>query len=177
MCSPARFWANDVGSFDTNPEDSAQSNWLAYYLRMKKTEVIVLAAGKGTRMRSNEPKVLQMLGGRSLLDHVLAAVRGAIPSRIYVVYGHGGDAVRRSESGDDINWVQQEPQLGTGHAVSKVMPSIDPAADALAVKIYVHPFDFGAKDILHLETVLSTNDAVVQDTVCVPPDVVPTAYS
>ena len=76
---------------------------------MKKTEVIVLAAGKGTRMRSDEPKVLQMLGGRSLLDHVLGAVRGATPSRIYVVYGHGGDAVRQSMLGDDINWVQQEP--------------------------------------------------------------------
>ena len=62
---------------------------------MKDTEVIVLAAGKGTRMCSDEPKVLQMLGGRSLLDHVLGAVRGAAPSRIYVVYGHGGDAVRR----------------------------------------------------------------------------------
>jgi bifunctional UDP-N-acetylglucosamine pyrophosphorylase/glucosamine-1-phosphate N-acetyltransferase len=100
---------------------------------MKKTEVIVLAAGKGTRMRSNEPKVLQMLGGRSLLDHVLSAVRGASPSRIYVVYGHGGDAVRRTTLGDDINWVQQEPQLGTGHAVSQVMPSVDPAANVLVV--------------------------------------------
>ena len=100
---------------------------------MKDTEVIVLAAGKGTRMRSDEPKVLQMLGGRPLLDHVLGAVRGATPSRIYVVYGHGGDAVRQSMLGDDINWVQQEQQLGTGHAVSKVMPFVDPAADVLVV--------------------------------------------
>jgi bifunctional UDP-N-acetylglucosamine pyrophosphorylase/glucosamine-1-phosphate N-acetyltransferase len=100
---------------------------------MKKTEVIVLAAGKGTRMRSDKPKMLQTLGGRPLLDHVLRAVRGAAPSRIYVVYGHGGDAVRRSMLDDDINWVQQEQQLGTGHAVSMVMPSVDPAANVLVV--------------------------------------------
>ena len=80
-----------------------------------------------------KPKVLQMLGGRSLLDHVLAAVRGTTPSRIYVVYGHGGDTVCRATLGDDISWVKQEPQLGTGHAVSQVMPFVDPVADVLVV--------------------------------------------
>ena len=100
---------------------------------MKKTEVIVLAAGKGTRMHSDEPKVLQVLGGQSLLDHVLGAVRGVTPSRIYVVYGHGGETVRRSTVGNDINWVQQESPLGTGHAVSQAMPFVDPAADVLVV--------------------------------------------
>ena len=101
---------------------------------MKKTEVIVLAAGKGTRMRSNEPKVLQMLGGRSLLDHVLGAVRGAHSiSNFTWSMVTAGDAVRRMTLGDDINWVQQEPQLGTGHAVSQVMPSVDPAANVLVV--------------------------------------------
>ena len=79
---------------------------------MKKTEVIVLAAGKGSRMHSDNPKVLQLLGGQSLLDHVLAAVRAAAPSRIHVVYGHGGETVPQATLGDDINWVKQEPQLG-----------------------------------------------------------------
>ncbi len=119
---------------------------------MKKTEVIVLAAGKGTRMRSDEPKVLQMLGGRSLLDHVLGAVRGATPSQIYVVYGHGGDAVRRMTLGDDVNWVQQEPQLGTGHAVSQVMPSVDPAADVLVV--------YGDVPLIQTQTLVRLFEAV-----------------
>jgi len=93
-----------------------------------------------------------MLGGRSLLDHVLGAVRGATPSRIYVVYGHGGDTVRRMTLGDDINWVQQEPQLGTGHAVSQVMPSVDPAADVLVV--------YGDVPLIQTQTLVRLVEAV-----------------
>ena len=100
---------------------------------MKKTEVIVLAAGKGTRMHSDDPKVLQILGGWTLLDHVLRTARAVAPSRIHVVYGHGGEAVQRETLGTDINWVHQEPQLGTGHAVSRAIPFVDRGADVLVV--------------------------------------------
>jgi bifunctional UDP-N-acetylglucosamine pyrophosphorylase/glucosamine-1-phosphate N-acetyltransferase len=118
---------------------------------MKKTEVIVLAAGKGSRMHSDEPKVLQLLGGQSLLDHVLEAARGVSPHRIFVVYGHDGETVRRSTQGDDINWIEQNPQLGTGHAVSQVMPSVDPAADVLVV--------YGDVPLVRTETLVRLVDA------------------
>ncbi|MBT6732071.1 MAG: NTP transferase domain-containing protein, partial [Acidiferrobacteraceae bacterium] len=81
-------------------------------------EVIVLAAGKGTRMRSALPKVLHRLAGRPLLDHVLRTAALLEPARIHVVCGYGAQAVREQlgESGN-INWVEQVEQLGTGHAV------------------------------------------------------------
>ncbi len=100
---------------------------------MKNIEVIILAAGKGTRMCSDEPKVMQMLGGMSLLDHVLLAVRGVGPSRIHIVYGHNGQSVRQSISGSDINWVEQDRQLGTAHAVSLAMSFVQQTSDVLVV--------------------------------------------
>ncbi|HBG29935.1 MAG TPA: bifunctional N-acetylglucosamine-1-phosphate uridyltransferase/glucosamine-1-phosphate acetyltransferase, partial [Gammaproteobacteria bacterium] len=77
------------------------------------TSVIVLAAGKGTRMNSALPKVLQPLGGEPLLAHVLSAARALSPAAIHVVVGHGMDAVRRACDGDDLRWVEQAEQLGT----------------------------------------------------------------
>ncbi len=100
---------------------------------MKRTEVIVLAAGKGTRMHSDAPKVLQTLGGLSLIDHVLGSVRALQPSRIHVVYGYGGGAVKDVTEGDDLNWVEQTEQLGTGHAVSQAIPFVDQDSDVLVV--------------------------------------------
>ena len=100
---------------------------------MERTEVIVLAAGKGRRMRSELPKVLERVGGKALLDHVLTAVRGVDPTRIHVVYGHGGKAVREVVCEPDINWVEQEAQLGTGDAVAQAMPFVDVTSDVLVV--------------------------------------------
>lgn len=85
-------------------------------------EVIVLAAGKGTRMHSDLPKVLHPLAGRPMILHVLDTARGLEPVRISVVYGHGGEAVRSAVVEDDIRWVLQEPQNGTGHAVQVALP-------------------------------------------------------
>ena len=79
--------------------------------------VVVLAAGKGTRMRSNKPKVLHRLAGVSLLDHVLSTARSLDAARLCVVIGHGSEQVRESISASDIIFVEQNPQLGTGHAV------------------------------------------------------------
>jgi bifunctional UDP-N-acetylglucosamine pyrophosphorylase/glucosamine-1-phosphate N-acetyltransferase len=77
---------------------------------------LILAAGKGTRMKSRTPKVLHALCGRSLLGHVLGAAAAANPERRLVVIGHGAESVE-SAFGDGVEFVLQREQLGTGHAV------------------------------------------------------------
>ena len=90
-----------------------------------KLAVVILAAGKGTRMRSRMPKVLQPLAGRPLLAHVIERAQALSPSSIHVVYGHGGDQVRDLFADwDGLTWVHQEQQLGTGHAVAEALPAI-----------------------------------------------------
>lgn len=89
-------------------------------------QAVILAAGKGTRMRSDLPKVLHEIGGRPLLDHVLAAVREVGMDRIVVVVGHQAERVRRTFAADDLEFVLQEPQLGTGHAVQVAVPALAP---------------------------------------------------
>ena len=86
--------------------------------------VVILAAGQGKRMNSDLPKVLQPLAGRPLLKHVIDSARALKPDAIYVVYGHGGSQVQAAVPGDDIDWVLQSQQLGTGHAVMQAMPLI-----------------------------------------------------
>jgi UDP-N-acetylglucosamine diphosphorylase/glucosamine-1-phosphate N-acetyltransferase len=93
---------------------------------MNTLQAVVLAAGKGTRMKSDKAKVLHEIGGRSLLAHVLAAVRGAgIPSSVVVV-GHQAAAVQAAVAALDVRFVLQEPQLGTGHAVQMAVPALVP---------------------------------------------------
>ncbi|MCF8192189.1 MAG: bifunctional UDP-N-acetylglucosamine diphosphorylase/glucosamine-1-phosphate N-acetyltransferase GlmU [Burkholderiales bacterium] len=87
--------------------------------------IVVLAAGKGTRMRSELPKVLHPLAGRSLVEHVLATAAELSPSATCVVYGHGGDAVPQALGGRGVLFALQAPQLGTGHAVMQALPQID----------------------------------------------------
>jgi len=97
-------------------------------------EVIILAAGKGTRMRSALPKVLHQLAGQPLIQHVLDTVRELSPDRIHVVHGHGAERVREClADADDVNWVEQAEQLGTGHAVSQALPDVKPDARVLIV--------------------------------------------
>lgn len=86
--------------------------------------VVVLAAGQGKRMHSDLPKVLQPLGGKPLLAHVLEAARALSPEAIHVVYGHGGDRVRETFQEPDLDWCLQAEQLGTGHAVAQALPMI-----------------------------------------------------
>ena len=87
-------------------------------------EAVVLAAGKGTRMKSDKPKVLHLLDGRPLLAHVLDTARDAGISRTVVVVGHQAERVREVCGADDLAFVVQEPQLGTGHAVQVAMPAL-----------------------------------------------------
>lgn len=86
------------------------------------TSVIILAAGKGTRMRSRLPKVLQPLAGRSLLDHVIRAAKEVQADKIITIFGHGGEQVQQAFSHENIQWVEQAQQLGTGHAVQMTLP-------------------------------------------------------
>ncbi|MEE4185419.1 MAG: bifunctional UDP-N-acetylglucosamine diphosphorylase/glucosamine-1-phosphate N-acetyltransferase GlmU [Gammaproteobacteria bacterium] len=96
--------------------------------------VVILAAGQGTRMRSALPKVLQPLAGRPMLAHVLATAAALRPGKLCVVYGHGGEAVRERFPEFDADWVLQAPQLGTGHAVQQALPHLD--RDAVALVLY-----------------------------------------
>ena len=86
------------------------------------TTVIILAAGKGTRMRSLLPKVLQPLAGRPLLGHVIETAKKLQADNIITIYGHGGDLVQNAFQHENIQWVEQKEQLGTGHAVKVTLP-------------------------------------------------------
>ena len=96
--------------------------------------VVILAAGQGKRMRSHLPKVLQPLGGRPLIEHVLATARALKPARICVVYGHGGEQVPQALGARGITLVEQRPQLGTGHALAQALPQL--AAAGLTLVLY-----------------------------------------
>lgn len=81
-----------------------------------------MAAGQGTRMKSSLPKVLHRLGGTSLLQHVMQAVAALGADRTIVVTGHGAEAVEASVAAENLHFVRQVPQLGTGHAVRQAVP-------------------------------------------------------
>ena len=93
--------------------------------------IVILAAGKGTRMQSLMPKVLHKLAGKALLQHVIDAAKQLNPSKIIVVYGYGGNAVPEAFTHENIVWVEQKEQLGTGHAVQQAAPHLDKDATTL----------------------------------------------
>jgi bifunctional UDP-N-acetylglucosamine pyrophosphorylase/glucosamine-1-phosphate N-acetyltransferase len=98
--------------------------------------VIILAAGKGTRMNSRLPKVLQPLAGKPLLAHVLAQTARIEADRVITVYGHGGDTVKAaftcpSHAHQTIDWVEQAEQKGTGHAVQVTLPVLPETGKSL----------------------------------------------
>ena len=96
-------------------------------------DVVILAAGQGTRMRSRLPKVLQPLAGRPMLAHVMDMAAGLDGARLHVVYGHGGATVPAAFSDMGVNWVEQAEQLGTGHAVEQAMPGIEDGSTVLVL--------------------------------------------
>ncbi|MFT6407555.1 MAG: bifunctional UDP-N-acetylglucosamine pyrophosphorylase/glucosamine-1-phosphate N-acetyltransferase [Arenicella sp.] len=97
-------------------------------MSQKSLHIVILAAGKGSRMRSELPKVLHKVAGKSLLGHVIDSALELKPEKIHVVVGHGKDLVinafAKHRSNNLLNWVEQTEQLGTGHAVSQALPSI-----------------------------------------------------
>lgn len=97
-------------------------------------QIVILAAGQGKRMRSSLPKVLQPIAARAMLTHVIDTARALAPSKICVVYGHGGDQVRAAITDPDLAWAEQAQQLGTGHAVQQALPEL--SNDGMALILY-----------------------------------------
>ena len=106
--------------------------------------VVILAAGQGKRMHSALPKVLHRLAGRPLLEHVIKTARGLAPARICIIYGHGGEQVPNALRADDLIFVKQEPQLGTGDALRQALPHLDARKNTLVL--------YGDVPLLALET-------------------------
>jgi bifunctional UDP-N-acetylglucosamine pyrophosphorylase/glucosamine-1-phosphate N-acetyltransferase len=113
-------------------------------MSIPKLNVVILAAGKGTRMFSDLPKVLHPIAGMPMLAHVVDTARQLNPAKLCVVYGFGGDAVPRTITGDDITWVLQEEQKGTGHAVQQAIDVLQQDAVTLVL--------FGDVPLIRLQT-------------------------
>ncbi len=95
--------------------------------------VVILAAGKGTRMRSSLPKVLHTIAEKPMVEHVINSARHLGATNIYVVYGFGGDSLKQQVAGDDLTFVEQVEQLGTGHAVDQASPFLTDDEDVLVL--------------------------------------------
>ena len=96
-------------------------------------EVIILGAGKGTRMRSSLPKVLHSLAGKPLIHHVIDTARQLGAANIHVVVGHDADAVESAVSSHDVSCYRQTEQLGTGHAVKQAIPACRPESTVIVL--------------------------------------------
>ena len=94
-------------------------------------DVVILAAGQGTRMKSALPKVLHPLAGKPLLQHVVDAAHALAPQQLHIVVGHGAERVKADIAVSNARWVLQAEQLGTGHAVQQAAPALDPAGTTL----------------------------------------------
>lgn len=97
----------------------------------KPLNIIILAAGKGTRMYSNTPKVLHKIGGKTILGHVIDCAKALKPAKLVVVVGYGHEEVKAQFVNETITWVNQAEQLGTGHAVQQAVPHLDTDANTL----------------------------------------------
>ncbi|MFZ2313551.1 MAG: bifunctional UDP-N-acetylglucosamine diphosphorylase/glucosamine-1-phosphate N-acetyltransferase GlmU [Methylobacter sp.] len=112
-----------------------------------KIKTIILAAGKGTRMRSNIPKILHSIANKPLLQHVYDMSSQLENNSIKIVYGHGAELVRETLKHLDADWIEQEQQLGTGHAVQQVSDQLQDADTVLIL--------YGDVPLLKLSTVKS----------------------
>ena len=87
--------------------------------------IAILAAGKGTRMKSDLPKVLHSLAGKSLIDRVLSSSEGLNANHRLIVVGHQSKAIKEAlKNYQDLDFVLQQPQNGTGHAIQQLIPSL-----------------------------------------------------
>ncbi|RAU19185.1 hypothetical protein DN062_02645 [Nitrincola tibetensis] len=96
-------------------------------------EVIILAAGKGSRMQSVLPKVLHPLKSKPLIQWVVDTAQQLAPSRVHLVVGYGADQVQASVKGEGLFFALQSEQLGTGHAVAQAMPQVDDESQVLVL--------------------------------------------
>jgi bifunctional UDP-N-acetylglucosamine pyrophosphorylase/glucosamine-1-phosphate N-acetyltransferase len=124
---------------------------------ISKLNIVILAAGKGSRMHSARPKVLHPLAGRPLLGHVINAARELGPAKLLVVYGHGGETVPQAFVDSDISWVNQVEQLGTGHAVQQAAAELDDDGATLIL--------YGDVPLISVDTLRILLDAMNGDSV------------
>jgi len=113
--------------------------------------VVILAAGKGTRMYSDLPKVLHTLAGKPMVQHVIDAATGLGARHIHLVYGHGGDRLKATLIEPSLNWVLQAEQLGTGHAMQQAAPAFADDEDILML--------YGDVPLISQETLRRLRDA------------------
>jgi len=113
--------------------------------------VVILAAGKGTRMYSDLPKVLHTLAGKPMVQHVIDAATGLGAQHIHLVYGHGGDRLKATLTEPSLNWVLQAEQLGTGHAMQQAAPAFADDEDILML--------YGDVPLIAQETLQRLRDA------------------
>src|SRR5438552_6879897 len=108
-------------------------SWPAHSADMTGFQAVILAAGQGTRMKSSLPKVLHRVAGKAMVDHVVVAARTAGAGSVVLVVGHEIEQLRQHFAGGDVQLVQQEPQLGTGHAVQQALPQLRAAKGEVVV--------------------------------------------
>jgi bifunctional UDP-N-acetylglucosamine pyrophosphorylase/glucosamine-1-phosphate N-acetyltransferase len=124
--------------------------------------VVILAAGQGTRMRSSKPKVLHELAGRPLLQHVIDVAQALNPEEMVIVIGHGADQVRSLIMTENLRWVVQEEQLGTGHAVKIALNEVSsqdvlvlygdvPLMTSATLRSVVHGLESGYLNLLTVD--------------------------
>ena len=119
------------------------------------TDIVILAAGKGTRMQSALPKVLHPLAGRPLLDHVITSADTVMDSKKIIVTGHGAEQVEQTFTQTDAVFVQQTEQLGTAHAVQMALPHLRTQANVLIL--------YGDVPLITPETISKILNAVDKD--------------
>ena len=113
--------------------------------------IVIMAAGKGTRLKSRRPKVLHQIGGRALVEHVIAAAAQVVePRDIYVVIGHEAEAVRAALKHTGVRFVVQAEQRGTGHAIQTVKPEVEGYENVLVLS--------GDAPMIRTETILRLRD-------------------
>lgn len=117
---------------------------------MNPLNIVILAAGKGTRMHSKQPKVLHQIGGKAMLQHVIDTAKRLQPHSITVVIGHGREQILQHINEPGINWVIQEQQLGTGHALQVALPHLNGQGQTLVLYGDVPLIDETTlRDLLH----------------------------
>ena len=96
--------------------------------------IVIMAAGKGTRLKTKRPKVLHEVGGKTLLRHVVDAARQIVPPEdIYVIVGHQAELVRASLGGLGVEFIEQPDQRGTGHAIQQARQAVEGYADVIVL--------------------------------------------
>ena len=116
--------------------------------------VVILAAGKGTRMYSELPKVLHTLAGKPMVQHVIDTANHVGATQVHLIYGHGGDLLKQTLTDSNLNWVLQAEQLGTGHAMQQAAPFFADDEDILML--------YGDVPLISVDTLQRLRDAKPQ---------------